>query len=252
MRQKLLLLAAVFFGILAFIFTYQQISAEKAKIQQSTIQLDVVSLAKDISANEEIKAEHLVAKRISRFKDDNLSAQIPWTHRNQIIGRKVTSGHEAGDVLTWHVIDIGAEGSGRTGLSTRINKDGDYVAVAIPVDAVSSLNGLIIPNNYVDVIGTFNQPGGGTNIETITMTLMQYVRVLACGADMGYQNTGRSGRGYSTITLEVTQEQAKILIFAQKKGRLSLVLRRAGDSKMEPNPRRVNWDEFLKMSSQRP
>ena len=30
MRQKLLMLAAVFFGVLAFIFTYQQIKQERS------------------------------------------------------------------------------------------------------------------------------------------------------------------------------------------------------------------------------
>ena len=248
MRQKLLLLAAVFFGILAFVFTYQQISTEKAKIRQSTIQLDVVALAKDISSNDEITAEHLVAKRVSRFKNDNLSAEIPWTKRNQIIVRRVTSRYSEGDVLTWHAIDIGSEESGTTGLTGKIQSG--KVAVAIPVDSVASLNGLVRPNNYVDVIGTFNQPGS-TNIETITMTLMQNIRVLACGTDMGYQDVGRSGRGYSTVSLEVTHEQAKILIFSQKKGHLSLILRQHSDSTPDPNPKRINWNEFLKMSSQK-
>ena len=62
MRQKLLLLAAIFFGILAFLFTYQQIKSEKAKIQQSIEERDVIVIQKDLLDGEEIKEEHLQKK----------------------------------------------------------------------------------------------------------------------------------------------------------------------------------------------
>lgn len=140
MRQKLLLLAAVFFGILAFIFTYQQISMEKAKIRKSTIELDVVTLKKALSEGDEITADSLKPLRVTRSVDGALSREIPWSKRRQIIGRKVGMMIPAGTILTWFSIDQGSEESGKTGLTTRIG-DGHKYAVAIPVDSVSSLNG---------------------------------------------------------------------------------------------------------------
>jgi len=246
MRQKLLLLAAVFFGILAFIFTYQQINMEKAKIRKSTVEMDVITLKKTLSEGEEIAAEHLAPRRVTRSIDGALSKEIPWAKRRQIIGRKVDTMIPAGTILTWFSIDQGSEESGKTGLTTRI-ADGHKYAVAIPVDAVSSLNGLIRPNNRVDVIGTFRLPETkDPKLETVTLTLLQNIKVLACGANMGDQENGGRTSGYSTIILEVTLDQAERLIFAQQKGRLSLILRRHTDSKLDPATSPVNWDEFLK------
>ena len=249
MRQKLLLVAAVFFGILAFVLSYQQINAEKARIRESTVEIDVVALKQGINAGEEIKEEHLGSKRVYHFKDDTTNADIPWKKRNDIIGRKVTASYEKDDILTWHAIDISAEESGRTGLTAKIETE--KVAVAIPVDSVTSLNGLIRPNNRVDVVGTFTKPNGGADqMDLVTMTLMQDVRVLACGADMGYQEANRISRSYGTISLEVTPEQAKILIFAQRKGRLSLVLR-SPDSILKKDHEQIEWKNFNEYISKR-
>ncbi len=224
MRQKLLLVAAVFFGILAFVLSYQQINAEKEKIRGSTVQLDVVALKKGINAEEEITDEHIVSKRVTHFKNDTTNADIPWNKRHSIIGSKVVSSHEKGDILTWPAIDISAEESGRTGLTAKI--DTGKVAFAIPVDTVMSLNGLIRPNNRVDVLLTEANPNGGADkMAFVTKTMMRDVRVLACGANMGYQETGRVSRSYGTITLEVTPVDARALALAQRVGRLSLVLR---------------------------
>ena len=46
MKQKLLLLAAVFFGVMAFMFTFQQINAEKKKIMESAMDVDVIRVVK--------------------------------------------------------------------------------------------------------------------------------------------------------------------------------------------------------------
>ena len=49
MKQKLLLLAAVFFGVMAFMLTFQQINQEKKKIQAATTEVAVIQLVKDIA-----------------------------------------------------------------------------------------------------------------------------------------------------------------------------------------------------------
>lgn len=248
MRQKLLLVAAVFFGILAFVLSYQQINAEKRKINSMREEVIVIALKKNISAKDVISEEHITRKTTYRMKDDKSNSLILWKDRNSVLGCRIADSYMAGDLLTWHAIDTSAEITGRTGLTAKI--DNGRVAVAIPVDAVSSLNGLIRPNNRVNVIGTFTKPvRSGDNVELITMTLMQDIRVLACGADMGYpnENRGRS-RSYGTMTLEVTPFQAKVLIFAQRKGRLSLILHPPAGSK-EQNPQQVEWSTITKLSS---
>ncbi len=250
MRQKLLLLAAVFFGILAFMFTYQQISMEKAKIRSSTVELKVIQLQKTLSEGEEITEDHLKPATVFRSRSEAAFNEndITWDKRDQIIGRKVNNMISEGTILTWYAIDQSTEESGRTGLTTRISANGKR-AVGLPVDTISSLNGLIRPNNRVDIIGSFKLPSlKDTALDSVTLTMLQNVRVLACGTDMGDQSAaaGRNGRGYSTVILELTPEQAEMLIFAQKKGQITLVLRRHTDSKLETEVQQLNWDEFLK------
>ena len=64
---------------------------------------------------------------------------------------------------------------------------------------------------------------------------------------MGDQASNERGsRSYSTIVLELTLPQAERLIFAQEKGRITLILRRHTDSRLDPAMPAVNWDEFLK------
>ncbi len=247
MRQKLLLLAAVFFGILAFMFTYQQISMERKKIQSSTVEVKVIQLKKVLSEGEEITEAHLKPLTVRRSVDRAKSHEIYWDQANQIIGRKVNNMIEEGTILTWYAIDQNTEETGKTGLTARISNNHSF-AVGLSVDALSSLNGLIRPNNRVDVIGSFKLPSlKGSELDSVTLTMMQNVRVIACGTDMGDRSAsaGNSGRGYSTIVLETTLEQAEMLIFAQKKGQISLVLRRHTDSQLDPVLQQLDWNLFL-------
>ncbi len=255
MRQKLLLLAAVFFGILAFFFTYQQINNEKAKIQASTVEIEVIVMKENLLDGEEITEAHLEKQKVRRSQDKAVSQEIPWSKRAQIIGRKASSTIPKGTILTWQSIEQISMETGKTGLSGRINKNGDGkpYAITLPVDVVSSLNGLVRPNNRVDVIGTFRRPDvKDVNLELVTMTLMQDVKVLACGSDMGNQGANaRPSRGYGTITLEVTLEEAENLIFAQQKGRITLILRSHayGATRKPSEIPVVDWNEFVNRRS---
>ena len=57
-----------------------------------------------------------------------------------------------------------------------------------------------------------------------------------------------SSRSYGTMTLEVTPFQAKVLIFAQRKGRLSLILHPPAGTR-ETNLQQVEWSTITGLSS---
>ncbi len=111
----------------------------------------------------------------------------------------------------------------------QVVKEG-WRALAMPVDRVSSLGGLLQPNNHVDVLGTFMKP---EDKSWITLTLLQNVTVLAVGAQLGSDaravEKDGSSRGYQTVTVLVTPEEAELLTFAIDKGKLSLSLRNEND-----------------------
>ena len=107
--------------------------------------------------------------------------------------------------------------------------------MAIPVDPVSSVNNLIQPNDNVDVIGTFRFPDvrGDSALDTVTLTILQDVKVLAVGnrwrAPLG-ENVPAGN--YGTVTLQLMPDEVEMLVFASQKGKISLSLRNFEDTRI--------------------
>ena len=109
--------------------------------------------------------------------------------------------------------------------------------MAIPIDPVSSVNYLVQPNDNVDVIGTFRFPDvrGDTALDTITLTILQDVKVLAVGNRWGAMaGTDPNGaRNYGTVTLLLWPDEVEMIVFASQKGKLSLSLRNFEDERID-------------------
>ncbi|WP_181708499.1 Flp pilus assembly protein CpaB [Chthonobacter rhizosphaerae] len=87
------------------------------------------------------------------------------------------------------------------------------------------------------------QVGISRRTRVVTRTFLQNVKVLAVGTATTPEGAAAAREtAYSHVTLEVTPAEAELLIFAmgQASGRLNLVLRNPGDSKVEELPS-VNW-----------
>ena len=108
-------------------------------------------------------------------------------------------------------------------------------AISFPVAAESSAGGFIIPNDRVDIVQTLSAQAG-----LQTTTIIENVKVLAIGARLGergvtagdkdQQNPRSQVFQSGTIaTVELTPEQAEIMVTAVRKGGLSLVLRSIKD-----------------------
>ena len=95
----------------------------------------------------------------------------------------------------------------------------------------------------MDLIGTFKFPDlrGDTSLDTITLTILQKVRVIATGTDYGIQDGKRAPRGYSTVTLELSPKEVEMIIFASQKGRIQMSLRNYEDAAVATDLQSVNW-----------
>lgn len=252
MRQKMLLLAAVFFGVIAFVLTYNQIEYEKKKALGAAKDVAVIRLTRALATGDTIKESDLSFYKTKRF-DANLSREIPWERKNTVINRKVSNPLEQGHIL--ELIDIEDAPTSQSGLAPLV-KEG-WRAISISVDATSSVTGLIQPGNKIDIIGTFRPPDtkGDKSMDMLTLTIMQNVFVLATGTDLGRAALGRNAkqmaststsRSYSTITLLLLPKEVEYLVFATQKGRLTLSLRNPEDTKMETDLQSINFDYFQK------
>lgn len=124
------------------------------------------------------------------------------------------------------------------GLAFKIPKN--FRAFAISVDEVSGVGGHVRPGNYIDLMGIFDF-GDQVKQDNRAVTLLQNVYVLAAGGDLGQaipvnvtgeaiqdvpiDPTSGRYRGYNTITLMLTPDEAQKVMLAQEVGALSITLR---------------------------
>jgi pilus assembly protein CpaB len=248
MRQKLILIIAIAAGLAAFWLTGRYLRHERERVISGAKRIFVVVAEHDLPAGTIIKNTDLAKSLV--FQSNVGDRAIDPDSAREIIGKKLLYNISRASPIQWSDVDVPFKGQG--GLAEMINPA--MRAVSISVDAVSSLSAMIKPNDHVDVLGTFSFPSaaaGGT-METVTLTVLQDVTVLAVGqttADKAVK-TGRADlapRSYNTVTFEVTPPEAELLVFAQSvKGKLSLVLRNPADVSFITNLPSVNFDHLQK------
>ena len=111
-------------------------------------------------------------------------------------------------------------------------------AISISVDAATGVAGLIWPGDRVDVILTQDIEAGASIGERIASeTILRDIRVIAVDQDIAQgaepSAASKSGRVPSTVTLQVTPENADKVAVAQHLGHLSLAVRAIGDGDAE-------------------
>ncbi len=83
-------------------------------------------------------------------------------------------------------------------------------------------------------------------MDTLTITILQNVKILATGTDFGktLAPQGARRKSYSTVTLALTPKEVEMIIFASQKGKLSLSLRNSEETKIESEQQSVNFKYF--------
>ena len=99
-------------------------------------------------------------------------------------------------------------------------------AVAIKVNAITSVGGFVTPGDRVDILLT---QGGGKGLRTVT--ILQDMRIIA--VDQQADELNEQTQIARTVTVEVSAEEGQKLALAQRAGQLSLSLRglNAGEDK---------------------
>ncbi len=232
MRQKILLLGAVFFGFLAFVLAYQQLEAEKQRISGSAESIYLIRMNRDMAAGEEVSERDISRVEVQRIRSQaGASREIPWGQSSSVIGRRLESTMSRGQFLQTTDLKPMSQRQGLNGIIRQGMR-----AVAIPVDTVSAVNNLVQANDNVDIIGTFRFPDmrGDTALDTVTLTVLQDVKVLAVGNRWGNTITDAGGgKSYNTVTLLLWPDEVEMIVFASSKGKLSLSLRNYEDSRIE-------------------
>jgi pilus assembly protein CpaB len=241
MKQKMMIVLALFFGVLAFTLTYYQIKYERDKLFRSAKDVDLIKMKKSLTQGEKITAADIELFQTKIFAGVG-RVEIEWKDSNNIIGRKVSASVLKGEVLKWFQLeeDFVLKREGLAGIIPP-----GLRAVSIAVDTTSSVTGLVKPSQHVDIVGTFHFPEmkGDKSLDTITLTILQNVVVLATGTQMAAYSSGAEAKtkGYNTVTLALSPKEVEMIVFATQKGKLSLSLRHYEDAKFQYDLQSVNF-----------
>ena len=247
MKQKIIPVASVLIGLIAFFLTYKYLHDERARLAE--LQQEIYRGAQKIrvmGAREDIPGGAVLQGRdlgtLEVFKSSVGSHVVMPEHGRMLLGKKTLLPLKGGEPIFWSHVEGGATAA--LGLASTI-KPG-MRAVTLAVSGPAAVNGMVQPNDRVDILGTFSFPSktDPAQMETVTLTILQNVTVLAIGRQLAGEMT--DGRGTQTgssgnVTVEISPREAELLVFAQPVGRLSLALRNPTDVGYLPNLPDVNF-----------
>lgn len=242
MKNKLILVIAILMGVLAFWLSARYLDKERDALYKGAIKVDVIVAKHNLPAQTILSVSDLAINAVYKSQvGDNV---FMATDLKKIEGKRLKYALKRSEPVWWSHVDMPRDI--QRGLAPIIRKRNR--AVSISISGAAAVSGLVKPNDHVDVLGTFTFPSRSNpqQVESITLTLMQNVTVLATGSNLARQNmemeTTQQG-GYSTVTFEVSPREAELLVFAQQtRGQLYLTLRSPDDIYSEVALPSVNFD----------
>ena len=122
-------------------------------------------------------------------------------------------------------------------------------ALAIRIDSLSAVGGLLSPGDFIDIIAHLRVPksddlNGPT--DTVTTILFQNIEILAINVNYKIGSGGafygnQQQAGSLNITLSVSAEEANLLTFAQMHGNLQFSLRSPTEKNIEQSTEPASW-----------
>ncbi len=251
MKQKIIPIVSVCVGILAALLTHQYLRAKRAELQawrdqiyEGARKIKVIVAGRDLPSGSAIRTTDLA--KADEFQRTVGDRAVTVADATMLLGKQVIFPIQKGQVIMWADIE-----GGRTGAQLATAIKPGMRAISLSVSGSAGVSGMAEPNDRVDVLGTFALPSRDMpgEVETVTLTVLQDVTILACGQKLAKSRAPRrqysSSRAYNSVTLEVTPREAELLVFAQQmKGALTLSLRNPADVSFEKDLPSVNFQQM--------
>lgn len=197
-----------------------QIAEKERALQGQLKTMQIVVPTRDVLRGERVAAADMSIREIPVDYADRNS--VTPDRFDAAIGQALVSDLQEGRALLWAHLESGAipTFSGKLPVGMR--------AVTVTVDQISSISGMLVPKDRVDLVLTMQDSS-----KTATFPLLQNVLVLATGTRVEPGNSGQDNQveTYATVTLLLSPEDAKKVILAQDAGKLQAVLRNPDDNK---------------------
>ena len=217
-RLRLAMLIAISFGLLAAygIFSFlrqQRLDSERFR---SSLQ-DIVVASKEIPSGAAITTD--MVKTTSYLK-----ASVPpgaFSSLQQVTGKIAKTTIASGEPM------LPSRLADKAGLTVLLSPG--HRAIAVRVNEIIGVSGFIVPNDRVDVIALVASPSATNEpAKQISKIVLQNKRVLSVAQTVNEPKDGKP-QVASSITLELTPEEAEKLSLASIEGQIVLALRAAED-----------------------
>lgn len=219
-KNWFILIAALVVGGIAAYGTKNYIKNKVDDLEQRNKKemVEVVVPNKDLEKGTVLSFDNMAVRKIP--KEWALSGAIKPAEFTRADGAVLAFPAKNGETVTWSQI----VGEKAAIFSTKLQIG--RRAVTVPVDEVSSISGMVQPDDLIDIIVSLSKDS-----RNYTFTLLQSVRVLATGTKVSQEDKDADGRfrTFTTVTLDTTPEDAKRLIAARQIGKVTALLRSPGD-----------------------
>jgi pilus assembly protein CpaB len=262
-NRRLLLLGLVA-GVVAAILVYATLSRSSASTGGAG---GAASMAPAVVAKQDIPARTKITTSMVEVQQvpSDTRSELAYTDLSQVVGQvtryPIATNEE---VLSTKVVSLASVAKTGDSLSYVIPEG--KRAISIQVSEVVSSGGLVLPGDYVDVIGVFDVTFGTGDQQTtvdkyFSRIILQNIEVLAVAqtvvdtvpaagvsgettptdagstSEQRVRNTEAAPEPKaSTVTLSATPQEAQLLFLAEENGVLRLAVRPYGDSQVQDIP----------------
>lgn len=202
-QNRTLMIVAGLLGLAAFAGNFYYIN--KIVKDQRRGAFDVLTAAADLPADTSIDERDVQQVAVPGVFKDSLRGVVKGAEFSQIKGNTIKRPIERGQVLLWEYF-----GRDVTESPARLI-DPRYRGVTVPIDSNATPSALLRPGGYVDLLAHVRTEASSP---PKTLTVMEYVRVVAVGGSVQEESGDRrrtTPRTFRDITLALKPEDGEKL-----------------------------------------
>lgn len=201
----------------------QRMQELDAKANAGLETVAVVVAKRDMQRGEPISPDSFAVRKVPT-EYLNADAVRPADFEGFLTQRLIV-GLKRGDVL----LPVHTEGNGNKVFSSTLGVG--KRALTFEVDTVNSVSGMLRPGDRIDLIYTTK----GSDTLDVTQPLLSNLEILATDQVQTRRDEEGKERSFSTITMELTPQDAQRIIVAKQAGRLTALLRHPDDKAANPS-----------------
>lgn len=223
--MKKVKLIALLTAVVAAVLLFNFLNSVSKTANVDVTKIGVVTASANIPPNTPITDEMLVITEMPLKAVQNESIKAKEAALGKVSSSEILAGNQ---ILGTQLIS--SEGGSGNGTLAYEIKPG-MRAISIGVSNLSGLVGMIKPKNTVDIIAQVQKPEkntqGADEVKDYTSLLAENITVLAVDDVLAKEGKAKNEEGisYTTVTLQVTPQQALGISMAEAKGQLRLILR---------------------------